>query len=38
MCNACHESAAKGFIQVPSVPGQAVPVMDPLPAPAGSGR
>jgi mono/diheme cytochrome c family protein len=30
-CNACHQSAAKGFIQVPSVPGQAVPVMDPLP-------
>lgn len=37
-CNACHASAAKGFIQVPSVPGQAVPVMDPLPAPAGSTR
>jgi hypothetical protein len=33
MCNACHESAAKGFIQVPSVPGQSVPVLDPLPAP-----
>ena len=38
MCNACHASAAKGFIQVPSVPGQAVPVMDPLAAPCGSGR
>jgi cytochrome c553 len=38
MCNACHQSAAKGFIQVPSVPGQSVPVMDPLPAPSGSGR
>jgi cytochrome c553 len=32
LCNACHQSAAKGFIQVPSVPGQSVPVMDPLPA------
>ncbi len=31
MCNACHASAAKGFIQVPSIPGQAVPVLDPLP-------
>jgi len=38
MCNACHMSAAKGFIQVPSVPGQSVPVLDPLPAPSGSGR
>jgi cytochrome c553 len=37
-CNACHASAAKGFIQVPSVPGQSVPVLDPLPAPSGSGR
>jgi hypothetical protein len=36
LCNACHLSAAKGFIQVPSVPGQSVPVMDPLPAPSGS--
>jgi cytochrome c553 len=38
MCNACHESSAKAFIKVPSIPGQSVPVMDPLPAPAGSGR
>jgi hypothetical protein len=38
MCNACHVSAAKGFIQVPSVPCQSVPVLDPLPAPSGSGR
>ncbi len=30
-CNACHASSAKGFIQVPSVPGQAVPVLDPIP-------
>ncbi|MGO9839156.1 MAG: hypothetical protein ACLP1X_33660 [Polyangiaceae bacterium] len=37
-CNACHVSAAKGFIQVPSVPGQSVPVLDPLPPPSGSGR
>jgi hypothetical protein len=37
MCNACHQSAEKGFIQVPSVPGQSVPVLDPLPAPS-SGR
>ena len=37
MCNACHVSAAKGFIQVPSVPGQSVPVLDPLPPPSGSG-
>jgi hypothetical protein len=33
MCNACHVSAAKGFIQVPSVPGQSVPALDPLPPP-----
>jgi hypothetical protein len=38
MCNACHEASAKGFIQVPSVPCQSVPVLDPLPAPSGSGR
>jgi cytochrome c553 len=38
MCNACHESAAKGFIQVPSVPGQSVPLLDPLPPPSVSGR
>ena len=36
-CNACHASADKGFIQVPSVPGQAVPVVDALPAPSASG-
>jgi mono/diheme cytochrome c family protein len=30
-CNGCHQASAKGFIQVPSVPGQAVPVTDPLP-------
>jgi hypothetical protein len=37
VCNACHVAATKGFIQVPSVPGQSVPVLDPLPAPPGSG-
>jgi hypothetical protein len=37
-CNACHVAAAKGFIQVPSLPGQSVPVLDPLPAPPGSSR
>jgi len=31
-CNACHAAAEKAFIQVPTVPGQAVPVLDPLPA------
>jgi len=38
MCNACHEASAKGFIQVPSAPGQSVPVLDALPAPRESGR
>ena len=38
MCNACHQSAAKGFIQVPSIPGQSVPMLDPLPPPSGSAR
>jgi hypothetical protein len=37
LCNACHTSAEKGFIEVPSVPGQAVPVTDPLPVGAPSG-
>ncbi|MGD0676385.1 MAG: hypothetical protein ABSC94_13280 [Polyangiaceae bacterium] len=37
MCNGCHASAAKGFIQIPSVPGQAVPLLDPLPPPSPSG-
>ena len=30
MCNACHQASAKGFIQVPSEPGKAVPDLDPL--------
>jgi cytochrome c553 len=38
MCNACHASAAKGFIQVPSDPGKSVPVLDALPAPSESDR
>jgi len=31
VCNACHQAAAKGFIQVPSAPGQSVPELDPVP-------
>jgi hypothetical protein len=34
-CNACHRSSEKAFIQVPSVPGRAVPDLEPL-APAAS--
>ena len=30
-CNACHQASAKGFVQVPSEPGKAVPDLDPLP-------
>ena len=30
LCNACHQSAEKGFIQVPVIPGQAVPVLVPV--------
>lgn len=37
-CNACHRSADKGFIEVPSVPGQTVPVLNPLPPAAASDR
>jgi hypothetical protein len=32
ICNSCHQAAAKGFIQVPSEPGKAVPDLDPQPA------
>jgi hypothetical protein len=32
VCNACHQAAAKGFIQVPSEPGKSVPDLDPMPA------
>lgn len=31
MCNACHQASAKGFIEVPSVPGKIVPSLDPAP-------
>jgi predicted secreted protein len=31
ICTACHQAAEKGFIQVPSEPGKAVPNVDPLP-------
>ena len=29
-CNGCHQASAKGFIQVPTVPGHAVPDVDPV--------
>jgi hypothetical protein len=32
-CNGCHQASGHGFIEVPSVPGKAVPDLDPLPAP-----
>jgi mono/diheme cytochrome c family protein len=32
-CNACHQAAAKGFIQIPAVPGKAVPDLDPIASP-----
>jgi hypothetical protein len=32
LCNACHASAEKAFIEVPSVPGQSVPILDPVAA------
>ena len=28
-CNACHKASGHGFIEVPSVPGKAVPDIDP---------
>jgi hypothetical protein len=34
-CNGCHAASAKGFIEVPSVPGKSVPVTDPVPSPKG---
>ncbi len=34
MCNACHQAAAKGFIQVPAELGRAVPDLEALPAPS----
>lgn len=33
LCNACHQASAKGFIQVPSVPGRSVPDLEPLAPP-----
>jgi len=33
LCNGCHAASAKGFIEVPESPGQAVPVLDALPGP-----
>ena len=30
-CNACHQSAEKGFIQIPVTPGQSVPVLAAVP-------
>jgi hypothetical protein len=35
LCNACHTSAAKAFIQVPTVPGREVPALEPVAAGAG---
>jgi hypothetical protein len=37
-CNACHQASAKGFVQVPSEPGKAVPDLDPMPAPSAAPR
>lgn len=31
MCNGCHQASAKAFIEIPSVPGSRVPVVDPIP-------
>src|SRR5262249_51457809 len=31
MCNACHQASDKRFIEVPSIPGNAVPSLDPVP-------
>jgi mono/diheme cytochrome c family protein len=30
-CNACHQAAEKGFIQVPTIPGKGVPDLEPAP-------
>jgi len=27
-CNSCHQASAKGFIEIPSVPGRGVPVIE----------
>lgn len=31
-CNGCHQTSAKGFIQVPTAVGKAVPELEPVPA------
>lgn len=31
-CNTCHRAAEKAFLQVPTVPGKAVPDLEPLPS------
>jgi cytochrome c553 len=33
-CNACHKSAEKAFIQVPSVPGKSVPELEAVAIPS----
>lgn len=33
-CNACHELGERGMIRVPTEPGQSVPVIEPVIAPA----
>jgi hypothetical protein len=38
LCNACHQASAKGFIQVPSIPGRSVPELDPLAPPPSGGQ
>lgn len=30
-CNSCHQAAGKPYIEIPTVPGQSVPRLDPLP-------
>jgi len=37
-CNACHETAGRAFIQVPTEMGAAVPRLDPPDAPAAAPR
>lgn len=32
-CNACHEASGHAFIEIPTTPGRAIPVTDPLAAP-----
>ena len=30
-CNSCHQAAGKPYIEIPTVPGQSVPRLEPLP-------